>query len=100
MSLFGYVLGPTLTADGLLHELINSKDEFYKVLKNDNKDKIFTGYGTQNALLVARNEFISDAFGTDRAEDFSFDFAKTNAQPYSQMFRSKRTFTRVPFINA
>ncbi len=73
LSLFRYVLGPTLTADSLLNELINAKDEFYKVLKNDNVLLgILLGYGTQNSLLVAREEHISDAFASDRNEEFPF----------------------------
>lgn len=71
LSLFRYVLGPTLTAEDLLAKLIQSKDQFYTVLKDDNALLgILLGYGTQNALLHSRKEFISDAFSYDRVEDF------------------------------
>lgn len=73
LSLFRYVLGPTLTAENLLKELIEAKDQFYKVLKNDNVLLgILLGYGKQNALLVSRKELISDAFASDRNEEFPF----------------------------
>jgi FKBP-type peptidyl-prolyl cis-trans isomerase len=73
LSLFQYVLGPTLTAESLLQELIEAKDQFYNVLKADNVLLgILLGYGKQNALLVARKEYLSDAFAIDRKEDFPF----------------------------
>ena len=71
LPLFRYVLGPTLTAESLLQQLIHAKDDFYKVLKDDNVLLgILLGYGTQNSLLVSRAEFIRDAF--ERREDFPF----------------------------
>jgi len=64
LSLFRYVLGPTLTAEGLLNELIAKKEQFYKILKEDNVLLgILLGYGKQNALLVSREEYLADAFG-------------------------------------
>jgi FKBP-type peptidyl-prolyl cis-trans isomerase len=73
LSLFRYVLGSTLTAESLLDELIRAKDGFYEVLKQDNVLLgILLGYGTKNALLVSRKEFISDAFAYDKIEDFPF----------------------------
>ena len=73
LSLFRYVLGPTLTAEKLLEELIEAKDQFYNVLKNDNVLLgILLGYGSENALLVSRKEYISDAFIEQRNEEFPF----------------------------
>lgn len=73
ISLFRYALGPTLTPEDLLKELVEAKDKFYDIIKNDNVLLgILLGYGPQNALLVSRQEFISDAFAYDREEDFPF----------------------------
>ncbi len=73
ITLFRYVLGPTLTAEQLLDQLIHSKSRFYDVLKDDNVLLgILLGYGRQNALLVSREELISDAFVKDREEDFPY----------------------------
>lgn len=73
LSLFRYVLGPNLTADALLQQLIDSKERFYQVLKDDNVLLgILLGYGTENALLVSRKEYISDAFYYNHKEDFPF----------------------------
>jgi FKBP-type peptidyl-prolyl cis-trans isomerase len=73
LALFRYVLGPTLTAETLLKELIQAKERFYDVLKDDNVLLgILLGYGQQNALIVSREEMISDAFGKDCIEDFPF----------------------------
>lgn len=73
LSLFRYVLGPTLTAEGLLKELIGTKEQFYQILKHDNVLLgILLGYGTQNALLISRKESISDAFTSDHHENFPF----------------------------
>ncbi len=73
LSLFRYALGPTLTADSLLQDLMKAKDQFYDVLKNDNVLLgVLLGYGTQNALLISREELISNAFASDRNEEFPF----------------------------
>lgn len=70
LHLFRYVLDPTLTAEKLLQELIQAKEGFYDVLKYDNVLLgILLGYGTENALLVSRDEFIRDAFARDSQED-------------------------------
>ncbi len=84
LSLFRYVLGPTLTAESLLQELIEAKERFYDVLKSDNVLLgILLGYGTQNALLISRKEFISNAFLSDRNEEFPFlsKMARMNLPP-------------------
>lgn len=73
LSLFRYVLGPTLTAENLLNQLIGAKERFYDVLKNDNVLLgILLGYGKQNALLVSRKEELSDAFAVQHKEEFPF----------------------------
>lgn len=73
MALFRYVLGPTITAEVLLNELIQSKEKFYDVLKNDNVLLgILLGYGQQNALLVSRKELLNNSFAKDHKEEFPF----------------------------
>ncbi len=73
ITLFRYVLGPTLTAEQLLDQLIHSKSRFYDVLKDDHVLLgILLGYGRQNALLVSRKELISDVFPKDYKEDFPY----------------------------
>lgn len=71
LSLFRYVLGPTLTAEALLQELIDAKDDFYNVLKDDTAlQGILFGYGTQNALLVSRSESVCCSHVNDQKEEF------------------------------
>ena len=61
LSLFRYVLGPTLSAESLLNALLTAQDQFYTILKNDRVLLgILLGYGEQNALLVSRKELISE----------------------------------------
>lgn len=61
LSLFRYVLGPTLSAEDLLNEVLSTPDQFYTILKHDNVLLgILLGYGKQNALLVSRKEFIAE----------------------------------------
>lgn len=57
ISLFRYILGRTLTAESFLEELLKSGNGFYDVF-NWNKLVlgILLGYGTQNALIVSREE--------------------------------------------
>lgn len=78
LPLFRYVLGPTLTAESLLEALLESKNRFYEVLKNDNVLLgILLGYGKQNALYVSRKEQISYSFSSERKEDFPYISKKT-----------------------
>ena len=73
LSLFRYVLGPTLTAENLLDQLVGAKERFYDVLKNDNVLLgILLGYGKQNALLVSRKEELTDAFAPQYKEEFPY----------------------------
>lgn len=73
LHLFRYALGPTLTAENLLNELIQAKENFYDVLKDDNVLLgILLGYGTENALLISRRERLDDSFAKDHHEDFPF----------------------------
>lgn len=81
LPLFRYVLGPVLTAESLLNELILKKDQFYNVLKMDNVLLgILLGYGTQNALLCSRLEYITDSFSVDQVEDFPLISRKDRMQ--------------------
>lgn len=83
LTLFQYVLGPTLTAESLLDELIRKKDQFYQVLKNDNVLLgVLLGYGKQNALLISREECLSDAFASDQIEDFPLISRKDRMQKH------------------
>jgi len=84
LSLFRYILSPTLTAEELLNTLIEAKQNFYQVLKNDNVLLgILLGYGKQNALLVSRKESITDSFAAERKEDFPFISRKTRMESKS-----------------
>lgn len=61
LSLFQYVLGPTITPLALLEKLTDSKQTFHGVLKNDKVlIGILLGFGTQNALYVSRLEELED----------------------------------------
>ncbi len=71
LPLFRYVLGPALTAEGLLNQLVNSRSLFFQTLKNDQTlVGLLLGNGRQNSLLHARLANLSDpnAFGT--ADEF------------------------------
>lgn len=84
LPLFRYVLGPFLTAESLLNELILKKDEFYHVLKKDNVLLgILLGYGTENALLCSRLEYITDSFSADHVEDFPLISRKDRMQQHT-----------------
>ncbi len=59
LPLFKYVLGSSVTADGLMKEVVDSKGQFSKVLKNDRVlEGILMGHGRQNALLDARLSYL------------------------------------------
>ena len=63
LSLFQYVLGPNLTPDHLLKELLDPKQTFYNVLKEDKVlIGILLGFGTQNALYGSRIENLQEAY--------------------------------------
>jgi len=61
ITLFRYVLGPALTPESLLSELLASKSQFYDVLDNNQVLlEILKGHGKQNALVHVRLAMISD----------------------------------------
>lgn len=61
ITLFRYVLGPALTAENLLSELVAAKSHVYEVLDNNQVLlEILQGYGKQNALVHARVAIVSD----------------------------------------
>jgi FKBP-type peptidyl-prolyl cis-trans isomerase len=61
LSLFQYVLGPSVTPQGLLNKLIDPKETFHSVLKNDTVlIGILLGFGTQNALYGSRTEQLQE----------------------------------------
>ncbi|MBX9744876.1 MAG: FKBP-type peptidyl-prolyl cis-trans isomerase, partial [Chlamydiales bacterium] len=67
LPLFRSVLGRTLTAESFLDTLLKSGDHFYDTLKfNKLLLGILLGYGTQNALLVSREEDLTCELGDDR----------------------------------
>ncbi|MFZ4773202.1 MAG: FKBP-type peptidyl-prolyl cis-trans isomerase [Chlamydiia bacterium] len=98
LSLFRYVLGPNLTAESLLNQLIQTNNNFYDVLRDDNVLLgILLGYGTQNALTVSRKEKIENAFFYDCIEDFPFisrrDRMAKEVLPKMQIERPSLGFT-------
>jgi FKBP-type peptidyl-prolyl cis-trans isomerase len=61
LSLFQYVLGPSVTPMALLNQLTDSNNSFHSILKNDKVlIGILLGYGTQNSLYVSRIENIEE----------------------------------------
>jgi hypothetical protein len=61
LPLFQYVLGPKVTPDTLLAKLTDSNETFQSVLRDDQVlIGILLGYGTQNSLLVSREENIRE----------------------------------------
>ncbi len=63
VSIFRYILGPTITPESLLGKTLNEQNNFYHIYK-DNKVLIglILGFGLDNALLVSREENIQLAF--------------------------------------
>lgn len=73
ISLFRYILGPHLTAENLLQNLIDAGNDFYNVLKDDNTLLgILLGYGTQNSINHSRDEIVTDANSFTRTDKFPF----------------------------
>lgn len=71
INLFRYVLGCNLTPERLLNQLIEKKDYFYDVIKNDRVLLgILLGYGTENAILGTWDEIYSFQYGKERKEEF------------------------------
>lgn len=66
LSLFQYVLGPSVTSDELFKAL-TSKDQTYYSLLNCDKVLIgaILGFGTQNSLFGSRTENIQESTGED-----------------------------------
>lgn len=61
LPLFQYVLGPKITPEKLLDKLIDPKETFYNVMKNDKVlIGIVLGFGTQNALYGSRVENVEN----------------------------------------
>lgn len=97
ISLFRYILGSTLTAEGLLSGLIKEKDQFYNVLNNDVLIGILLGYGTDNAILYAREECIrvskANAKKTQSLKpSFGFSTISEEARIIEQMLSSSHSF--------
>jgi hypothetical protein len=62
---FKKVLGPHITAEGLMQLFEQEKDNFYAVLKDrDDLLGILLGYGKENAALFQRRADIDDCFWT------------------------------------
>lgn len=61
LSLFQYVLGPAVTPEKLLAQLIDPEETFHNVMK-DNRVLIgiILGFGTQNSLYASRIENLHD----------------------------------------
>ncbi|HSX10126.1 MAG TPA: FKBP-type peptidyl-prolyl cis-trans isomerase [Chlamydiales bacterium] len=73
LSLFRYALGPAVTPENLLNELVASSNPFQKVLKNDRAIlEILLGCGKQNAIVHSRVVNISDPATLGQTEEFPF----------------------------
>lgn len=61
LTLFRYILGPKVTPENLFTALSTSNEPFYKILNHNNTlVGILLGFGTENSLLGARAEALSD----------------------------------------
>lgn len=78
LALFQYVLGPSLSAYGLLEKLIDPKETFHSVLKNDKVlIGILLGYGTQNSLYVSRLDNIDEMLLSSEIPPFQSRLSKS-----------------------
>lgn len=60
LVLFRYVLGPAVTPESLLHEIMQEEADFSRILAGHNNVLvgILLGYGTENAILISRLEYL------------------------------------------
>ncbi len=73
IALFQYVLGPALTPENLLNELISSKHRFYQVLQNDPVlIEILLGHGRHNAIVHSRIQDISNLYSFGKNDEFPY----------------------------
>jgi FKBP-type peptidyl-prolyl cis-trans isomerase len=73
LSLFRYVLGPTVTPENLLSAVLSAKERFFRVVKHDQVLLgILLGHGKQNALLHSRLAMISDLSTFGENEEFPY----------------------------
>lgn len=97
ISLFRYVLGPRVTAEQLLDNLIDAGNDFYHVLKNDNVLLgILLGYGTENAITHARDEIITNANISTRTDKFPF-LAQTALMQCGQLPKASKNIPSLGF---
>jgi hypothetical protein len=91
LSLFRYILGPTITADNLLIKLTSDEADFSAILGGHNNVLvgILLGYGTENSLLVSRLEWLGSRIYS--GEVFPFISSKSNIKnlEYSFFFTQK-----------
>lgn len=81
LALFQYVLGPTVSAQGLLDKLTNPKETFHSVLKNDKVlVGILLGYGTQNSIYVSRLENIEEMLLSSEIPPFQSPLTKSRRE--------------------
>ena len=76
LTLFKYILGHTISAEGLLKKLsdCNSEEGMFSILKNNKVlVGIVLGFGVNNALLVNRQELISEALSKANIDLYSCD---------------------------
>lgn len=67
IHLFRYILGSTLTADSFLDQILQKEKGFYEAIKcNKLILGILLGYGTQNSLIVSREEDLSCELNDER----------------------------------
>lgn len=61
LPLFQYVLGPKITSDAILEQCRNPNENMASIFKEDRVlNGIVLGYGTQNALLGSRAEYLQE----------------------------------------
>lgn len=91
LVLFKYVLGPELTAESLLEQLISPSTDFYAVLKNDKVlVGILLGFGANNALFVNREELLREHSDvpTHLTPSFGYSSLEEEAQDLKQKVAS------------
>lgn len=82
LSLFQYVLGPNTTSEALLKKLIDPKEQFHKVLKDDKVlIGILLGFGVQNSLYVSRIEDLENTLVSAEKLPLEANWAKLKNPP-------------------
>lgn len=87
LSLFQYILGPSITSQKLLNALVYENEPFHALLKYDKVlIGILLGFGTQNSLYVSRMENILEASSKENPPFFPPDLINQEYQKEYQPF--------------